>query len=166
MSRRRTGRPPRTTLSPRLAAVVDALPLGPSMRVLEIGCGPGAAAREVSRRVAFLLGVDRSPAAVRAFRTAGAARIAAGRLAVRCVDVEDFALHPDEEPFDLAFAVRVGVLDGRHPGGAALCAIGAALRPGGRLFVDGVERALLDPLPPPSPPRTAHHAGPEARDDV
>jgi hypothetical protein len=37
-------------LSPRLAAIVYALPLKPGLRVLEIGCGPGAAAREVVRR--------------------------------------------------------------------------------------------------------------------
>ncbi|MCD2189040.1 SAM-dependent methyltransferase [Actinomycetospora soli] len=135
------------TLSPRLAAIVDALPLEPWMRVLEIGCGPGAAAREVARRVTFVLGVDRSVAAVRAFRTASADAIAAGRLAVRCVAVEDLAPAPGEEPFDLAFATRVGVLDGRHPGAAATAAIRAALRPGGRLFVDGVERVLPE-LPP------------------
>jgi hypothetical protein len=34
-----------TDLSPRLAAVVDALPLSPGLRVLEIGGAPGAAAR-------------------------------------------------------------------------------------------------------------------------
>jgi protein-L-isoaspartate O-methyltransferase len=38
-------------LSPRLAAIVDALPLKPGMRVLEIGCGPGAAARVIARRL-------------------------------------------------------------------------------------------------------------------
>jgi cyclopropane fatty-acyl-phospholipid synthase-like methyltransferase len=37
-----------TNLSPRLAAVVNALPLRPGLRVLEIGCGPGAAARAVA----------------------------------------------------------------------------------------------------------------------
>ncbi|MDL5160335.1 class I SAM-dependent methyltransferase [Actinomycetospora termitidis] len=128
------------TLSPRLAAIVDALPLDSTSRVLEIGCGPGAAAREVARRVRHVLAIDRSPAAVRRATAAGAAEIAAGRLSVRCVAIEDLALDPHDEPFDLAFAVRVGVLDGRHPADRALTAIAAALRPGGRLVVDGVER--------------------------
>ncbi|MFC5063759.1 methyltransferase domain-containing protein [Actinomycetospora atypica] len=131
-------------LSPRLAAIVDALPLAPSSRVLEIGCGAGAAARAVARRVRHVHAIDRSPAAIRALTTAGAAEIAAGRLSVQCVAVEDFVSGPDDEPFDLAFAVRVGALDGRHPRleGRALAAVRAALRPGGRLVVDGVERVL------------------------
>ncbi|MEU4394889.1 hypothetical protein [Kribbella sp. NPDC023855] len=44
------------SLSSRLAAVVDALPLVPGLRVLEFGCGPGAAAGEVARRVGALDG--------------------------------------------------------------------------------------------------------------
>lgn len=134
-------------LSPRLAAIVDALPLTSSSRVLEIGCGPGAAARAVACRVRHVHAIDRSPAAIRSVTTAGAAEIAAGRLSVRCVAVEDFVPGPDDEAFDLAFAVRVGVLDGRHPGleGRALAAVRAALRPGGRLVVDGVERVLDAP---------------------
>ncbi|MTI89705.1 MAG: SAM-dependent methyltransferase, partial [Balneolaceae bacterium] len=35
-------------LSQRLSAIVEALPLKPGLRVLEIGCGPGAAARAVA----------------------------------------------------------------------------------------------------------------------
>ena len=48
-------------LSPRLAAIVNALPLRPGMRVLEIGCGSGAAARAVVRRVegGIVLAIDR-----------------------------------------------------------------------------------------------------------
>jgi len=47
----------------------------------------------------------------------------------------------DEAPYDLAFAVRVGALDGRHPraGRIALQRLRAALVPGGRLYVDGGE---------------------------
>jgi len=56
------------SLSPRLAAIVDALPLRPGMRVLEIGCGPGVAAREVARRLrgGHVLGIDRSQKAMTA----------------------------------------------------------------------------------------------------
>jgi hypothetical protein len=55
------------------------------------------------------------------------------------VAVEDFKLEAGEEPFDLAFAIRVGALDGRHPraGIAARKRITAALTPTGRLFIDG-----------------------------
>jgi hypothetical protein len=55
------------------------------------------------------------------------------------VAIEDFLLEPGEPPYDLAFAVRVGALDGRFPeaGRTALARIAAALTPAGRLFIDG-----------------------------
>jgi cyclopropane fatty-acyl-phospholipid synthase-like methyltransferase len=128
-------------LSPRLAAIVDALPLRRGMRVLEIGCGPGAAAREVARRIGdgHILAVDRSATAVEQARAASRELIEAGRMSVRRVAAEDLELLPGEEPFDLAFAVRVGALDGRHPeaGERARRRIAAALTNDGRLFVDG-----------------------------
>ena len=37
-------------LSPRLQEVLDALPLRPGLRVLEVGCGPGALARAIAAR--------------------------------------------------------------------------------------------------------------------
>ena len=128
-------------LSPRLAAVVEALPLATGMRVLEIGCGPGAAARAIARRVGrgYVLGIDRSEKAIAQALAASAAEIAAGQLGFRAVAVEDFELSPGEQPYDLAFAVRVGALDGRHPEieQPAMARIAAALRKGGRLFLDG-----------------------------
>jgi SAM-dependent methyltransferase len=104
-------------LSARLAAIVDALPLGPGLRVLEIGCGPGAAARAVAARIGtgHVLAIDRSAAAVAQAAAASNEAIASGRMSVRQVAAEDFVLEPGEQPYDLAFAVRVGALDGRHP---------------------------------------------------
>jgi cyclopropane fatty-acyl-phospholipid synthase-like methyltransferase len=132
-------------LSPRLAAIVDALPITPHMRVLEIGCGPGAAARAVAARLdgGHVVAIDRSATAVSQARAGGAAEIATGRFTVRQVAAEDFALEPGEAPFDIVFAVRVGALDGRHPeaGRRAWARITAALAPGGRVFVDGREVA-------------------------
>lgn len=128
-------------LSPRLLAVVDALPLRPGMRVLEIGCGPGAAAREVARRIGsgHVLAIDRSRKAIEQAETACRDEIAAGTLSLLQVPAEDFEIEPGEEKFDLAFAVRVGALDGRHPaaGAKALPRIAAVLKPEGRLFIDG-----------------------------
>ena len=128
-------------LSSRLLAIVDALPLAPGMRVLEIGCGPGAAAREVARRIGdgHILAIDRSETAIAQARAACRDEIAAGGMSLRRAAIEDFVLEPGEAPFDLAFAVRVGALDGRYPaaGEKALRRLAAALTPRGRLFVDG-----------------------------
>jgi cyclopropane fatty-acyl-phospholipid synthase-like methyltransferase len=128
-------------LSSRLMEIVEALPLREGMRVLEIGCGPGAAAREVARRIGdgHLLAIDRSATAIAQARTACRGEIAAGTLSLRQVAIEDFLLEPGEPPYDLAFAVRVGALDGRFPeaGRTALARIAAALTPAGRLFIDG-----------------------------
>lgn len=108
--------------------------------MLEIGCGPGVAAREIARRIGpgFVLGIDRSPRAIAQAERGSADLIAQGRLAFREAAAEDFARLPGESPFDLAVALRVGALDGRHPqaGARALARIAAALVPGGALYVD------------------------------
>ena len=128
-------------LSKRLADVVEALPLKAGIRVLEIGCGPGAAAREIARRVGkgHILAIDRSAKAVNQGIANAQEEIAAGILSFRQVAVEDFELAPNEQPFDIAFAVRVGALDGRHPEleKQALLNIAKALTRNGKLFIDG-----------------------------
>jgi cyclopropane fatty-acyl-phospholipid synthase-like methyltransferase len=128
-------------LSPRLAEIVDALPLTPAMRVLEIGCGPGAAARAVAARLdtGHILAIDRSAKAIAQAEATSAGEIASGRMSVRRAAVEDFTPEPGEDLFDLVFAVRVGALDGRHPeaGRKAMERIAAVLAPGGRFFIDG-----------------------------
>ena len=140
------------TPSDRIAEAVAALPLREGLRVLEIGCGPGVAARAVLDRVGsagFVLGIDRSATAIAQAIRGSTAGIAGGRLEFRVVAAEDFSLVPGESPFDLAFALRVGALDGRHPeaGAVALRRIAAALRPGGRLFVDTGSPMAEIPLP-------------------
>ncbi|RRI03858.1 class I SAM-dependent methyltransferase [Mesorhizobium tamadayense] len=128
-------------LSVRISAFVEALPLKPGLRVLEIGCGPGVAARAVARRIdrGFILAIDRSEKAIRLARSGSADEMALGRLDFRHVAIEDFALRSGDALFDIAFAMRVGALDGRHPeaGREALTRIKAALKPHGRLFIDG-----------------------------
>lgn len=133
-------------LSPRLQAQLEALPLAPGLRVLEIGCGPGALSRAVAMRVqpgGRVLGIDRSPRAIAQALSGSKSQVASGSLAFRLQAIEDFTLASGEEPFDLVVAVRVGALDGRHPqaGARAWLRISSALAPGGRVFVDGIETA-------------------------
>ncbi|MCB8911462.1 class I SAM-dependent methyltransferase [Rhodococcus rhodochrous] len=138
-------------LSPRLAGIVAALPLEPHLRVLEIGCGPGAAARAVAERLTtgHILAIDRSRAAIDRLIVSSGDLIASGWLSARCVAVEDFVVEEDEEVFDLVFATRVGALDGRHPeaGRVALRRIAVATRPQARLFVDGGDPLRKLPIP-------------------
>ena len=129
-------------LSPRLRAVVEALPLQPGMRVVEVGCGPGAAARAVAEIVGphgHVLAVDRSPRAIAQVARTAEDLIAEGRVSVRQAAIEDLVLFPGEPRYDLAFAVRVGALDGRFPdaGVKALRRLARVLVPGGQMFIDG-----------------------------
>ena len=128
-------------LSLRLKLIVDALPLKPGLRILEIGCGSGAAAREIVDRIAFgyVLGIDRSSTAISQAIKTSQAQIKSGILNFRQMAAESFALENGEELFDFAFAIRVGALDGRHPesGQLALPNIARALKYNGKLYIDG-----------------------------
>lgn len=109
-------------LSERLTEIVEALPLEPGMRVLEIGGAPGAAAKAVAQRIGpdgHILVIDRSDKGVVQIQHAASDEIDAGVLSARHVAIEDFDLL-DQEPFDLIFAIRVGDLDERHPRNKAL----------------------------------------------
>lgn len=134
-------------LSPRLAAVLEALPLRPGLRVLEVGCGPGALARAIAKRVGpdgYVLGIDRSPLAISAAESVSDH----GSLDFRVGAVEQFRLRRGEAPFDLVVAIRVGALDGRHPEleGAAMTNLAAATVPGASVYLDRGEPLEAVPL--------------------
>lgn len=128
-------------LSKRLLEIVDALPLKNGIRVLEIGCGPGAMAREISKRIdnGFVLAIDRSPKAIQQAISGSKQEIEAGKLGFRQVAIEEFELAQHEQKFDFAVAIRVGALDGRHPEieKESLARIRKALKAGGKLYIDG-----------------------------
>ena len=130
-----------SNLSHRLSEIIKALPLKPGLRVLEIGCGHGAAAREISKLLdnGYILAIDRSAKAIQQAVAGSQKEIATGHLAFRQVAVENFEPEENEELFDIAFAIRVGALDGRHPEieAKALSGIAKALKKKGRLFIDG-----------------------------
>lgn len=125
------------------------------MRVLEIGGGPGAAARAVAARIGdgHILMIDRSAKSIAAASALSESEIDAGVMSVREVAIEDFVRGDGEEPFDLAFAIRVGALDGRHPeaGRVALERIRDALAEQGRLFIDGGAPLREIAVPPRRP---------------
>lgn len=125
----------------------------PHSRVLEIGCGPGTAARAIAARLTtgHVLAIDRSAAVIADAEAASVDEIMSGRMSLRHVAAEEFVLQAGEEPFDIVFAVRVGALDGRYPqaGQQVLRRIAKATTPDARLFIDGG-----DPLRELSIPRS------------
>ena len=111
------------------------------MRIFEIGCGTGVAAREIANRFdnIYILAIDRSPKAIEQAKKNCRAEIKNGKLKFVQAKIEEFELPETEGLFDIAFAVRVGALDGRHPEieKEALKNITKALKKNGRLFIDG-----------------------------
>uniref|UniRef100_UPI0018F6D9F6 hypothetical protein n=1 Tax=Streptomyces sp. N35 TaxID=2795730 RepID=UPI0018F6D9F6 len=113
----------------------------------------GAAAGAAPQRPppGHILAVARSATAIAQATPAAHQEIASGRMSVRRVPGEDFVLEPDEEPYDLVFAVRVGALGGRHPpaGERMLRRIALATTADARLFIDGGDPLRELPIPRP-----------------
>lgn len=128
-------------ISNRLSEIVDALPLKNGMRVLEVGCGTGVAAREIVKRFdnIYVLAIDRSDKAVKQAKNNSRNEIQNGNLDFLQSKIEEFELPRKSKPFDIAFAIRVGALDGRHPEieTEALNRISKALKKDGKLYIDG-----------------------------
>lgn len=117
----------------RLLWAVDVLDPQPGDRVLEIGGGRGVAAELICDRLdgGFLLGVDRSAAAVAAARERNAEHVEAGRASFRQVALERLDPHGLGK-FDRVLAVNVNLFWVR-PAGEELELLVRLLAPGGRL---------------------------------
>jgi ubiquinone/menaquinone biosynthesis C-methylase UbiE len=110
---------------------VGLLDIGPTDRVIELGCGPGVAIAALAGRAdrGLVVGVDHSEVMIRQARRRNAAAIRAGRVRLIHAPVE--GLHVSNEPFDAALAVNSA---GMWPDPTArLREIGRLLRPGGRI---------------------------------
>jgi hypothetical protein len=82
--------------------------------------------------------LDRSQAGIERTRAACHAEIEAGLLSTLCASADDFKLPANTELFDIAFACRVGALDGRHPQlyARSISNLALAVVQGGKLYVD------------------------------
>lgn len=101
-------------------------------RVLDVGCGSGAAARQAARTAArgSVLGVDLSSALIQVARD----RAAAEGLCNVCFEQADAQIHPfDGDTFDVALAQTSASFFGDRVAG--LANVGRALRQGGRLVL-------------------------------
>lgn len=128
-------------ISQRLIEIIDALPLKKGIRVLEIGCGTGVAAREIVNRIedSYVFAIDRSQKAIDQAVKGSDKEIKNGQLKFFQTKIENFELPDNESKFDIAFAIRVGALDGRHPEieKESLKKIAKALKKNGKLYIDG-----------------------------
>ncbi|UGQ13121.1 class I SAM-dependent methyltransferase [Yinghuangia sp. ASG 101] len=117
----------------RLRWTVDHLDVRPGDRILEIGCGRGAAAELVCELLSdgSYLGLDRSPSAIKGAEARNARNIAGGRARFVLAPLEGTDLTASG-PFDKVFAVNVNLF-WTHDPAHELGVISAALAPAGLL---------------------------------
>ena len=119
-------------------AIADAAGLLPSDRVLDIGCGPGAAVRHAARRAAVATGVDPSPVALSLARRISTLR--------HIANVAWLAGHAEALPLSDGAVTVAWALHSLHHWDdqqAGLREIHRVLAPGGRLLL--AERLLARP---------------------
>jgi SAM-dependent methyltransferase len=116
----------------RLRWAVDVLAVKSDERILEIGCGRGAAVELICERLedGSITGIDRSPVAVAAAGTRNRAHLKTGSARFLSAALADAEL---DEQFDKVFAVNVNVF---WLGPAEeLAVILRVLPPGGQLYL-------------------------------
>jgi SAM-dependent methyltransferase len=110
--------------------VADLAVVGRDDRVLDVGCGPGGAAREAARRGGEVTGVDPSPLMLRLARLLSRGR-SGQRITFKKGTAE--ALPLDDESMSVAWAISSAHHWADVPAG--LREIHRVLRPGGRLII-------------------------------
>jgi ubiquinone/menaquinone biosynthesis C-methylase UbiE len=124
---------------------VDALGFPEGSRVLEIGCGAGAATVALAGRGHLVVALDRSPAMVR--RTRGRSTEVGVEQLVLPVVGDAHRLGFPDDAFDLVIAL--GVLSWLREPGAAIGEMTRVTRPGGHVLVTSLNSLdvarLLDP---------------------
>ncbi len=110
--------------------VCDLSGVGAGDRVLDIGCGPGTAARLAARRGALVTGVDPSPTMLRLARVCSVARPGTGRVEWMAGSAESLPVG------DASVAVCWSLASVHHWDdlGAALAEVHRVLRPGGSFW--------------------------------
>jgi trans-aconitate methyltransferase len=130
----------------RVAVAVDALEVSPDDRLLELGCGNGAAAELVAARLGAgsITAIDRSATAIARARVRLAQHVASGRVVLEQTALEDLDL--PAAAYDTIFAIDVNVF-WTTPDAGDVERLLRSLRPGGLLALffeppvaDGVER--------------------------
>ncbi|MEU7530922.1 methyltransferase domain-containing protein [Saccharothrix sp. NPDC042600] len=112
---------------------VELLDVGPTDRVIELGCGPGVALAALAAAASrgLVVGVDHSEVVLRQARRRNRAAVKAGRVRLVRASVEGLSI--GDGPFDAALAVNTV---GMWPDPTArLREVGRLLRPGGRIAV-------------------------------
>ena len=125
----------RTSNVHRSRWAVGLLEVGPSERVIELGCGPGVAVAALADRArgGMVVGVDHSAVMIRQARRRNAEAVRTGRVQLVQRPVEELGRAEGGfgVPFDAALAVNTVGFWPDPP--ARLRDIGAMLRPGGRI---------------------------------
>ena len=116
----------------RVRWAVDTLDIQPHERILEVGCGRGAALALICERLhdGRVIGVDRSAIALAAAQTRLNEPLQGGKARLFRAALAQLELH---ETFDKIFAINVNIF-WTHPT-RELAIIRRALAPGGRLYL-------------------------------